>query len=480
VSNSQTSSGLSQTKRFSLSLEPAPAWSAILALAVFTTLAALAGAGKILNLVFPVAALAVAVRLYFRYPILYMGFMWWMLFLTPFIRRITDYRSSYTEPSPLLLAPYLVMGVTLVTVWRYLPKIHRQGGLPLILSLVGIFYGLLIGLIHRSPVVVARSFLDWLSPVAMAFHLFVNWRDYLSYRQNIYRVFVWGTLVMGLYGVFQYVVAPEWDTLWLINSGMMSSQGEPKPFGMRVWSTMNSIEPFGAVMAASLLLLFTSRSTLTIGTSVAGYLSFLLTVVRAAWLGWLAGLVVLIGSFKPKRQIRLIIFVLIMALLVVPLATIEPFSTTINERFSTFSNIEEDGSAKVRKETFAYLINSALTSFTGEGIGGSFHDNTLLALLFNLGWFGTIFYMGGLLLLVFRLFQSSEGRFDTFTGATRAIVISALVRLPVNSPIVGASGAVLWVFLAMGLMADKYYHHQRVAGFSQSSHELEIQKNSNS
>jgi len=479
VSNRQTISSHSEKKGFPLSLQPAPAWTAILALVLFTVLGILAGAGKILNLVFPIAALAVGIRLYFSCPILYIGFSWWILFLTPLIRRLADYRSSYTEPSPLLLAPYLVMGVTLVTVWRYLPTIHRQGGLPFVLSLVGIFYGLLIGLINRAPFAVARSCLDWLAPVTFGFHLFVNWRDYLSYRQNIYRVFLWGTLVMGFYGVFQYVVAPEWERLWLINSGMTSSQGLPQPFGIRVWSTMNSVEPFGAVMAACLLLLFTSRSPLSISASVGGYLAFLLSMARSAWVGWLAGLLTLIGSFNARHQMRLIVIVVVTVLLVLPLATIEPFSNSINERLSTFSNLEQDGSAKVRKENFEYQIDSALTNFTGEGIGGSFYDNTFLALLFNLGWFGTVFYMGGLLLFVFRLFQCSEGHFDPFTSVTRAIVISALVRLPVNAPIAGVSGVVLWGFLAMSLMAENYYKHQRVAGFSQSSHNLENHKNRN-
>jgi hypothetical protein len=430
---------------------------------LFTVLGILAGAGKILNLVFPIAALAVGIRLYFSYPILYIGFSWWILFLTPLIRRLADYRSSYTEPSPLLLAPYLVMGVTLVTVWRYLPTIHRQGGLPFVLSLVGIFYGILIGLINRAPFAVARSCLDWLAPVTFGFHLFVNWRDYPSYRQNIYRVFLWGTLVMGFYGVFQYVVAPEWERLWLINSGMTSSQGLPQPFGMRVWSTMASVEPFSAVMAACLLLLFTSRGALSISASVGGYLSFLLSMGRSAWVGWLGGLLTLTGYLKPKHQMRLMITVLVIALLVVPLTTIEPFSKTINNRLSTFSNLEEDGSAKGRKDSFEYLIGSALTSFVGEGIGGPGYDSSILLPLFHLGWFGTIPYMGGMFLLVFGVFQSSEGSFDVFTGAVRAIVMSALVRLPVNNSIVGSSGIVLWGFLALGMAAQKYYHHQRTA-----------------
>jgi hypothetical protein len=257
---------------------------AILILVLFTAVCILAGAGSFLNIAFPVGALVVGAFLYFRYPILYIGFTWWIWFLTAFVRRLVDYRSSYTEPSPLLLAPYLVTALTLVTVFQYLPKARREGGLVFILPLVGISYGFLIGLIYYPPFVATRGFLDWLTPLTFGFHLLVNWQNFPSYYQNIQRTFLWGTLVMGVYGIYQYIVAPEWDRLWLINSGMISSQGLPEPFGMRVWSTMNSVEPFAAVMTAGLLMLFNRPGSFRIR----GWLLGLFTISSALCLDWLA------------------------------------------------------------------------------------------------------------------------------------------------------------------------------------------------
>lgn len=448
-------------QKIQLGLQPAPAWSAIFALTLFTLLGLGFGGSKILNLAFPLAAFAVGLLLYFSYPVLYCGFAWWILFLTPLIRRLADYRSGYTEPSPLLLAPYLVLGITLVTVARYLPRIHLQGGFPFLITFASILYGGLIGVINRDLYSVARGLLDWISPVAFAFHLFINWRDYPRYRENIYRVFVWGVLLMGLYGIYQFVTVPAWDRLWVVESRMVTSQGLPEPFSMRVWSTMNSGEPFAAVMTAGLLLLLTEKGNLGKLASIAGYLSLLLTTVRSAWLGWLAGILTLTGSLKPKHQIRLILIILVLGLAIIPLATIEPFSETINSRLSTFSDLDNDGSALARKETFQLLIDSAMSKFLGDGIGGILYDNTFLALLFNLGWFASFFYMGGLFLLLLTLFVDPAGDLDPFKGATRAIVISAIVRLPVNGPIVGASGVALWAFLALGIACQKYYHQQK-------------------
>jgi hypothetical protein len=429
----------------------------------------IAGAGKILNLAFPVGSFAVGAFLYFRYPLLYIGFSWWMLFLTPLVRRLADYRSGFTDPSPMLLAPYLVTGLTFITCWRHFPKAYRQGGLAFVLSFVGVFYAFLIGLINRQPSVVFRDFLDWLPPVSFGFHLWVNWPNYPSYRQNIQRIFLWGVLVMGVYGIVQFLVAPGWDLLWINNTAIANSNGGiPGPFALRIWSTTTSPEPFAGIMAAGLLLLFTRTGVLSLSASLAGYLSLLLTLIRSAWLGWFAGFLTLATSLKTKHQRRLIIIVLVMALLVVPLTTVEPFSEKINQRLTSFSNVEEDNSAQARKETFNILIGQALTNFVGDGIGGGSIDSAFLSLLIYFGWLGTIFYMGGMLMLVFTVFQGSEVSFDPFIGAVRAIVISVLVRLPVNNSILGASGLVLWVFLGMGMAAKKYYKHQRSVQLNQS------------
>ena len=202
--------------------------------------------------------------------------------------------------------------------------------------------------------------------------------------------------------------------------------------------------------------------------SGAGYLALLLTTVRSAWIGWLAGVLTLTSFLSLKHQMRLVIIVLVMATLVVPLTTIEPISQTLNARFETFSSLEQDNSAQARQETYKREINRALTSYLGEGMGEGSYDSAFLSMLLNLGWLGTIFYMSGMLLIIFNLFQSSEGSFDPLTSACRGIVISVLVRLPVNNALIGTSAVVLWGLLGMGMAAQKYYQHQRNAQLRQT------------
>ncbi len=443
--------------------QPAQAWTAILMLVFFTTLIIFGGGGRILNIAFPTMSLGVGAFLYFRFPILYIGFTWWIWFLTPFIRRIVDYRSIYTEPSPLLLAPYLVAAITLVTVFQNFPKAHRLGGLPFILAIVGVLYGFLIGLINRSSFAVIREFLDWVTPLTFGFHLLVNWRSFPSYHKNIQRTFLWGTLVMGSYGIYQYLVAPDWDTLWLINSGLLASHGKAEAGGMRIWSTMSSAEPFSAFMSAALLLQFSKVGILNSSASVVGYLALLLTTVRSAWIGWLAGLLTLGASLNGKKQIRLILIVSTILIVVASLITSGIFSETITDRLNTFSTLEEDNSTQARKESFGLQIGYALTNFIGDGIGLGNIDSALLSILISLGWIGSICYVSGIFMLVFKLFQKDKNSSDLFLATARAVVISCLVRIPVNaSAINGIGGLLLWGFLGLTMAHREYYSHKHL------------------
>ncbi len=465
----QTLSPTFPKKGSSFGLQPAAAWTAILGLCLLSALLILVGAGKILNLAFPVGSCAVGAFLYFRYPILYNGFSWWIWFLVAFLRRLVDLQVGYTDPSPILLAPHLVMGFTLITLFKQLPSSYRQGGLPFIGGAVAVLYGFCIALINQSPMSAVISLLDWLIPISYGFHLFVYWRDYPSYRQNLQNVFVWGALVMGGYGVFQYLVAPAWDMAWLTNSNMITGNGyhdkaRAGPMAIRVFSTMHSPEPFGTVITASTLLLLSTKGFMQFPASALSYLTLLLTMMRSAWIGWLAGLLTLFGSVKAQFQMRLIMIFLAIMICMVPLLTMEQFSDNIGNRLQTLTNVEKDSSASGRQEAFQKTIGPALTNVTGQGISRESYDSSLLVLLFHMGWMGTLPYLGSIVLMTFTLFGSKESLRDPFLGTTRAILVSILARILVNNIVFGVSSVVLWGFFGIGMAAIKYHQHQRILG----------------
>ncbi|MFN6218111.1 MAG: O-antigen ligase family protein [Aphanizomenon sp.] len=430
-----------------------------------------------LHLVFPATSFLVGLFLYLRHPIHYIGFTWWIWFLTPLITRLVDYRVGWDPTRQMLIAPYLVVFLTIFTFLKHLPSSLRQGGLPFLLSVIGVSYGCLIGLIYNQPLPVVRSFLDWLSPIIFAFHLFSNWRDYPTYRQHLQRTFIWCVIILGSYGVYQFVVAPEWDRYWLIQSKMFTSAGDPIPFGMRIWSTLHSSGPFGTVMQTGLLLLFTTTGPLIFPASAVGYLSFLLSQVRTSWGGWLLGIIIIFGSVKPQIQMRLITIILVMTICVIPLVTIEPLSKVITTRLESLSNIEKDPSFRDRSATYDRSLNLALSNVIGNGFGNTWKvnektgqievvviDSGILDMFFTLGWIGAIPYISGLVLMLITVGNYTEGRFDSFLSAARAIGISSCAQLIIYSGMLSISGMIMWGFLAMAMAGHKYYSRSQKLG----------------
>ncbi len=442
---------------------PAPAWIAILSLVLFSALCLAVHAGGLLRYAFPAGSLAIGAFLYWRYPLLYVGFTWWIWFLAAFVRRLIDVQAGWADPNPVLLAPFLVTIVSLLTFAKELPKAIKGAGLPFALCMMGVVYGFLVGLINSPPQTVVVPLLNWLAPVAFGYHLYANWRIYPDLRQMLQRVFVWGVLVMGAYGVVQFLIAPGWDRFWLQNQTTQVF-GTPNPLGIRVFSTMHSPQPFACVMVAGLFLLFASRSSLRFPASSVGYLSLLLSLARSAWLSWVVALVVFLPSLKPKLQMQLILTLLVMMIVVLPLTTIDPFASVISARVQTMFSGQNDVSYADRSQGYSTVLTDAVTNIPGLGMGfvlkdssiGS-NDSGILTLLLTLGWLGLLPYLGGLLLLIASLIQSRGAMNDSFMSAARAIAIATFSQIGLNNVMLSSFGMVLWGFIGITIAARQYY-----------------------
>ncbi len=441
--------------------QPSDAWTTIF-IFVFVILTAFGVGAKALNIIYPLGAFIVSLKLYFRHHFLYTGFVWWLFMLTPLVRRIGDFRAgTLTDPSPMLLAPYLAILVCIYTLHLNLSKSKEQGSIPFILAISGVVYGYLVGLINSNNFVsVTVAFLEWISPILFAYHLYVNWHRYPIYCRNFQKIFLWGVLIMGIYGTYQYVVAPEWDRFWLTNApNVLSSMGKPVPSGIRVWSTMNAPGPFSYFMSAGLLILFSCQNFLVIPAAGFGALSFLLSVVRTGWLSWFFGMIFISVNINPKQQFKLVLTMVVLAALVIPLATIEPFASTITGRLETLSDINNDGSFKERQGLYGLLIDDALQSYIGRGIGvAGGYDSAILVMLFDLGWIGSIPYLGSLISLVVLLFKNSQKNKDIFASVIHAIILQSIFYLFAGASMKGATGMLLWSSLALGLSGRNYYY----------------------
>jgi hypothetical protein len=437
------------------------AWVAIGAF-VFITIAGTFGAAKLMNYVYPASSFVLLLFLYHRYPLFFHSFIWWLIFLSPLVRRLVDYRSSFTNPSPILIAPSLVGIIILPSFLKQIPSLKLRDAVPYGMAAFGVCYGFIMSYFYNIPMQkVLLGTMGWLSPIFYGFYVFIHWRQYPEYQKNLEQTMRWGILIMSVYGIYQYLNLPEWDRAWMVNSAM-NVAGDAATGEVRVWSTMNSGEPFSALLAAGLIITLGGKGMLPVAASATGYITFLLSLIRSAWLGWIGGIFCLFFISKPQFQGRLIFSTLALSSLITPLVASGVFGDRINTRFSTFSDLGNDASANGRQSMYSE-IDTILTNFLGGGIQDARMDSSIFSLLVELGWVGGIPYVLGLGGLIYACWVGVNKPYASHTSKLMlAAAVTCLVRIPVNTTLTGIGGTLLWGSLSFCLAGSKYLQHQRI------------------
>jgi hypothetical protein len=430
----------------------------------------LSGQGPLLRIAFPAAAVLVGIVLYFNYSAWYVAYTLWLWFLTPLARRIVDWRFGFAEPNFVLLAPLLVSGLGVLTLLRPNRQyITRKIPAPFVLCAAAIVYAAVVDFLRQPSLETVYGLANWLCPLMFGLHFYLNSDHYEQYRAVVTKTFLVAVPLMGLYGIYQFIAPPAWDTFWLTNVSLTDlnpSFGQPEPFLIRVWSTMNAPGPFANTMMAGLLLLITARSVLKIPGSIAGYLSLLLSVVRAAWLSWIVGLVLILKSVNPRAIVKIFLSIMLLAACVLPLLSDPAIGNVIWDRVSTFNDIHQDGSLQARGEMYGVLLNDMLDAPYGYGFKnkGDLHgfagDSGFLVTIFSLGWLGAALFFSGILGIFFRRGEIDVD--DQFSISGKAILVALLVQIVAGNVFVGVNGALLWMFAGMRFAAQQDHVVQAV------------------
>ncbi len=464
------------TLGFKLNLRAALGWAAILGFIALVLGGLAAHAGSLMQMLYPLAALVVGLLLYWRYPVLYLGFAWWLWLLTPEVRRVVDYQSAWEPENPVMLAPILVTALAGLTVLRYLPMLQFTRFFPFALIFSGLFYGYVVGIYKTGMPKASADLLYWIVPVVLAFHIMLHWRSYPQYRRAIQRTFVWGVFVVGAYGLVQFFWLPDWDRNWMENAPI-ASIGAAEPSEFRVFSTLNSPGPFAMVMMAGLLLLFNKGGVLRWPAAVAGYATFLLSLVRSVWGGWVVALLFIITTGRRLR-LRLLLSLGITLLVVWPLLTIGPIAEIVNERLLTIADLEQDESLQDRLEFLGKVAPLTLQNPVGEGMGstglatklgntggdlgefGNF-DSGIMNIPFTLGWPGSLLLVSGVVWLLYDALRGGGSKPDLFVEISGAIAIAVLIQLIFVNTLIGVQGMVFWSFLSLAAIGRTYNQYSK-------------------
>ena len=439
-----------------------------------TLLLALARQGRLIEIGYPVAAIGIGMLLVRRYPAHYVGFLCWLTFLSSEVRRLADYfNGTFNPTSPIQVAPLAVAALSSFTLLRHYRVLGTRRGLPFLMILVGIVYAYPIGILRNSPLAATWSMVQWVYPVLIGFHMMATWRSHADYDRVIVRTFTWGTLVMGLYGLVQFFILPQWDAFWLIGTRLVT-EGLPEPFEIRVSSTMNSSAPFAITMVTALLLLAARPGRMGWLSGAAGTMSLLLSVVRAAWGGWFVGMVYLTFNLSNRMRLRVVVSLLALAVLAIPAAMSDPVYKIIQARFETIGKLSNDTSFNERSSFYSSYLSTAFSEITGTGLGvsgdatrlnkgsggagqqfGSF-DSGLMEVPYTLGWSGALLFFGGVgWLLIRALAAARRAREDRVASAFISASLALFAMLVFLNTLTGASGMLFYIGVVMPLIASK-------------------------
>ncbi len=413
-------------------------------------------------IIFPVSSLVLALFLYKQSPPIYIGFAWCLTFGSPLIRKFIDYKLGYLTPGPWDLSARLVGLVAIISIIRHFNYAKREN-LVIFLNALCVIYVLLVSIIYGYADLdkLVVECISWLNPILLAFHLSTDWYNYPQYRKVTQSIFIAGLLVMGVYGILQFAVAPPWDQFW-INNIDATTFGRPERFGIRVFSTMGSPHEFAIASSSSLLIALNCQSILGLIASVIGSIALLLTKARGPWLGFVVGVAVLFVSLKPRWQLRFTLFLAVMVGIMLPfIFTFDTLLSDISERLDTLSSINDDGSLNARLSGYRNLFDAALVEVIGQGFitpeNTLKNDSGIVKTLFSFGWVGILPYISSLLLLLTRIFKGSERFHDSFVTVCNAVIIGVIIQVGLIPIFEGSIGMILWSFIGLRISAHKYH-----------------------
>jgi O-antigen ligase len=440
--------------------------AAILAVSVIPTICILGNEAGILRLVFPALSVVAAGHLLWRSKPLYVGLVFWLWFVTPFLARMSDYQAGWTRGNAVELAPYLAAGIAIVPLMFNLNHFAKRENLPYMCALVGVVYGTVFGLTYLPLINVMRALINWVVPLFFGLFIIENKRYYAEFCRVIEWSFLWALPILGGYGIYQFFYLPEWDLQWMLNVHM-NSFGDVLPMLARPFSSMNAPAIFAATMACGLLILFNLKGKFRVLSAAVGFLALILTLSRASWLALVVGIAYLMYRLDMRARIRMAVAAAASIAILVGFTQIPGIDTIVAQRIATFSQPGQDDSFTSRVEGHEQALRELAQEPWGEGVGSTEtlhdtsgdddfigpHDSTMLEVLYSLGWIGSFIYALGVCTMAFQVIR--KGGKAPFVISAHAILISFVVQALLNSIFLGVLGFMVWTFASLCLIAPE-------------------------
>lgn len=394
-------------------------------------------------------------------------------------RRLSDYeQGAYSSVSVISIIPILSSLALLASCFRGSFRFP-----PKVLWALGLYAGfvvlaLAVGVERTGPGALFEA-ADYLVPLLPVLYCAVRGPSKEECDTTL-RAFVWICAVVAVYGWIQFLVMPAWDSFWMRNGIAMASNGQPYPYKVRVFSTMNSPGSWAGFLTLGLVASLLDRRWRGPLGWVGVFLlfsAFCITFVRASWIAALGMLVVFVLAAQKNRLKTLagIAAFLIVGVLAAPAL---PGGAQIEKRVASFQRGNADFSFRRRAEFTLNVLSRTLRSPLGAGLGASgissklsnggqlgefgIFDNGYLNLAFTFGVVPAAFLVVLIILLAGQAFRSAqehpddEGRFARL--AVSSLAASLLMLLFFNCQ-TGVQGFTLWLPFALWIGSKKASSH---------------------
>lgn len=394
----------------------------------------------------------------------YIQLVLWLYMFTPLLHRMVDQHLGAPE-TPLMTAPYLVSAVAAIPLMMNASLFTEAYIAPLFCVALSIVYGAMITVVHAPPLLAIQGSVAWLLPLCGCGYIYSQRRFADQMFKAFVSAMVTGTFLIGLYGLIQYFLLPDWDRVWMEVSELVAF-GSPAPFEVRVFSTMNAPQITGAFLAVGLIFTYWSQSRLKYVSMIAGVGSLALTISRAAWVSFVCGFLLLFIKLPNRDRAKVVLAAGIVLIVLLGGLAIPAVNDTLAPRFQSLTDVKHDDSANARVAIYSGVLDSLGRSPFGFGIGvendgsgnGSMsdaeHDSTAINLLLSFGVVGTIAFCSGLAILLWRVARYAPLHRGSIQ-ALPAVVVALLAESLLNNIITGPIAFLLWIIIGFGCAFDQ-------------------------
>ena len=432
---------------------------ALLVASLFAAVGSLAwiGLGSLARVLFMGGAVVAAVWYQRRCPWLYLTLTFWFWTLTPFIRRVIDYRAGFDAMNIILATPNIIALLMLKDIMQSRKLFRHPETLVGLMLLLPALYGLLINLVQGEIFSGAVGAADWIAPLLYVFYLIEKAPDVSNAEPHLRGFITLNSLVVAAYGLYQFWAPPIWDVSWALSTGEFSP-GELSPGRFTVFSTLNAPGVLAEWLGALILLSMYFRTRLTLILLPALSLLLLLSHNRSVTGGVLLSLCVasLLGGGRMVSNLGRMF-----AALVILLTVIACLDTTIGasliDRFSSIGALGTDDSALTRLSIWSGAPALIAAHPLGLGIGAlgrgavvSGNDDLIsvdagpLAIYLSLGWIAGTVYLLGMLAVLVQALRTARRLRSSAAITFAAAALCSLMELPFVN-IFGFAGAILWL-----------------------------------